>query len=59
MHIISIDVGMKNLAFCLLEITNNDYIIKDWDIIDLCETQNHICKFPKKNNIQCSKRQNM
>ena len=56
MQIISIDVGMKNLAFCLVEIKNNDYIIKDWDIIDLCETQNHICKFPKKNNIQCSKK---
>jgi hypothetical protein len=38
--ILSIDVGIKNLAFCLLEINENKTItIVKWDIIDLTKTQ--------------------
>ena len=38
--ILSIDVGIKNLAFCLLEINENKTItIIKWDIIDLTKTQ--------------------
>ena len=36
MIILSIDVGMKNLAYCLFESINNDYKILKWDIINLC-----------------------
>lgn len=38
MNILSIDVGIKNLAFCLFQIENNDYIIKEWDVVDLTNT---------------------
>jgi len=39
MLILSIDIGIKNLAFCLFEKTNEDsyFKIKLWDIINLAE----------------------
>ena len=37
-NILSIDVGMKNLAICLFSITDNiEYKIKCWDVLNLCE----------------------
>ena len=39
MKILSIDVGIKNLAFCILENLDNKYIIKEWDVINLCKKQ--------------------
>ena len=41
MKILSIDVGMKNLAFCLFNIQDNlKYNIEKWDVIDLCKEKN-------------------
>jgi hypothetical protein len=37
MNIISIDVGIKNLAFCLLEKTHEKKSILKWDVLNLCE----------------------
>jgi hypothetical protein len=64
MRILSIDVGIKNLAFCLLE---NDKITK-WDVINLSTQESFICcgteknikcknsaKFTKDNNHYCLK----
>ena len=38
MSILSIDVGMKHLAYCVLKNNDGDdnYIIQDWNVIDLC-----------------------
>jgi len=39
MQIISIDVGIKNLAYCIIDIdtsTNSEYKIIKWDSINLC-----------------------
>lgn len=61
MKILSIDVGIKNLALCILETSkNDDFVIKYWDVINLFEEQNKICKFNilnKKNKTykQCNK----
>ena len=35
MKVLSIDVGMKNLAYCFFDIKDNNYKIIDWDVIDL------------------------
>jgi len=53
MRILSIDVGIKNLAYCLLEadLTNKTYKIIKWDVLNLlCETN-----FKCNHNIQSKK----
>ena len=57
MKILSIDVGIKNLAFCLFDksLTNEHFKITTWDIIDISEQENTIiCGFVEKNEI-CNK----
>jgi len=52
MRIISIDVGIKNLAYCVMEKSGvNDathvenYTILQWDVINLCGEE-HVCNCP-------------
>jgi hypothetical protein len=64
MRVLSIDVGIKNLAFCLFEKlpeTNQFKVIK-WDIINLTDDQclkcslcNNPAKFKKNNTCFCQK----
>ena len=54
MKILSIDVGIKNLAFCLFDKspTAEHFKITKWDIIDISEQENTIiCGFVEKNEI--------
>ncbi|MAS50977.1 MAG: hypothetical protein CL712_03515 [Chloroflexi bacterium] len=56
LNILSIDVGMKNLAICLFSITDNiEYKIKCWDVLNLCEEQNFICGEKNKKCQPCNK----
>ena len=64
MNILSFDVGMKNLAYCLFKIENKQYTILDWDIINICSNDKEvkqICQgFKKKKrkidkNEKCTK----
>lgn len=43
MKLLSWDVGIKNLAFCMIDITDNKWSIKDWGIINLVEPENYKC----------------
>ena len=45
MKVLSIDVGIKNLAFCLMEKleSTSDYKILMWDIIDLSQREKLKC----------------
>ena len=37
MKLLSIDVGIKNLALCLFNVENNEkYEILNWDVVNLC-----------------------
>jgi len=57
MKILSIDVGIKNLAFCLFDKspTAEHFKVTKWDIIDISEQENTIiCGFVEKNEI-CNK----
>jgi hypothetical protein len=51
MKILSIDVGIKNLAICILETNsnNNNYKICYWNIINLCNNSLKICNKCNKN----------
>ena len=56
MRIISIDVGIKNLALCLFEKIENSDLFKiiKWDILNISEQENYKCLFIEKNKI-CDK----
>jgi hypothetical protein len=54
MKILSIDVGMKNLAYCLLDLKEKEIKITNWDIIDLCENTENTCEGYLKNGKKCS-----
>jgi len=40
MKVISWDIGIKHLAYCIIEKTENDFEILDWGMIDISETDN-------------------
>ena len=57
MKVLSIDVGIKNLAFCLFDrsITSTHFHIKKWDIVDISEKEDMSkCCFIEK-NVLCNK----
>lgn len=56
MNVLSIDVGMKNLAYCILKVKDNTYDITDWDIINLCNDKKYICEVCTKKNGKCGKK---
>tara|TARA_Y100000389_G_C17350082_1_gene457954 strand:+ start:133 stop:762 length:630 start_codon:yes stop_codon:yes gene_type:complete len=64
MYILSIDVGIKNLAHCLIDVIDNSYNIIAWDSIDLSkdfmiycnnENCNNIAKVSSNNSNFCQK----
>ena len=57
MKILSIDVGIKNLAFCLFEKSeNSDYFkITKWDTVNISEQETHNCIAVDKNGVICNK----
>jgi Mitochondrial resolvase Ydc2 / RNA splicing MRS1 len=56
MRLISIDIGIKNLAFCLFDLIENksSYQIIEWDIVDISqEGPTPICCMKNKGNTNC------
>lgn len=58
----SIDVGIKNLAMCIMQNTPNDpksfehYSILLWDVFNLLGHQTHLCKGTTKKGSLCGKK---
>ena len=50
MKILSIDVGIKNLAFCMLIYKNGNINIEKWNSINICEDDKKLCREKKKKN---------
>lgn len=57
MKIISFDVGIINLAYCIFEIKDNNYTIIEWNVINLCNVNKRICRY-SDNKITCTKTAN-
>lgn len=54
MYYIGWDIGIKNLAYCIIEKTNTCEIIHDLNIINLIDPpETHNCSFTNKNNSIC------
>lgn len=48
MKLLSIDVGIKNLALCLIDLDKeNEYNIEKWDVINLCNEVKKTCECGK------------
>ena len=56
MKILSIDVGIKNLAFCLFNKCdeNANFKITKWDIVNISQQETFNCTFIDKDKI-CNK----
>ena len=55
MKVLSFDVGIKNMAYCILKIDNSNVEIVDWNIINLMdEVIQHICSCSQKNGKSCT-----
>ena len=54
MIVLSIDVGIKNLACCIFDISETKILkISDWDVINICEDEkNKLCCFSEQS--KCS-----
>lgn len=55
MKVLSFDVGIKNMAYCILQIDNSNVEIIDWNIINLMdEVVDYKCSCYQKNGKTCS-----
>jgi hypothetical protein len=52
--ILGFDVGIRNLAYCVVEMDNNNYSISDWGIINLDEDRK-LCQFTLRTKNLCHK----
>lgn len=56
MRLLSIDVGIKNLSFCLFEINNKNTTIVSWDNINLTEKETALCCYLSLNETNSKKK---
>ena len=48
MNLLSIDVGIKNLALCLIHLDEtNNFKIEKWDVVNLCKEVKQTCECGK------------
>ena len=55
MKVLSIDVGIKNLALCLFDNSDGYYKISKWDVVNVSERETAICGFTDKQKGKCDK----
>ena len=51
--IAAFDVGIRNLAFCVMSLKNNHFYIDHWQSIDLLQQDKLVCSAIMKNGNQC------
>ena len=56
MHILSIDIGIKNLSHCLFRVNNGRFIVLQWDVVDLTNDNTTTCTAITKKKGICGKR---
>lgn len=53
-RVLSFDVGVRNLAYCIIDKNNDDFKIEKWDLIDLVDDR-LVCEHVLRNNRKCGK----
>ena len=53
MNLISFDVGIKHLAYCIINFENDVVSIKEWNVVNLCDEQ-YLCEMNVESEI-CNK----
>jgi len=48
MKILSFDVGIKNLAYCILSVEDNDFKILEWDVLNIIDNKKKVKEFSLK-----------
>jgi hypothetical protein len=48
MKLLSFDIGIKNMAYCLFDVSNSNLEILDWNVIDLTNSQQILANEPLK-----------
>jgi hypothetical protein len=56
MHILSIDIGIKNMSHCLFRVNNGQFIVLQWGVIDLTNDSTMTCNALTKKKGVCGKR---
>jgi hypothetical protein len=57
--IISFDIGIKNLAYCIFTVGTDSLLIRDWNVINLLDqntTTTPVCNCPKAKSGLCGKK---
>ena len=54
MYLISFDVGIKNMAYCIFYFNGSELIVQDWNILNLLENSKipDLCSFEMKSKKQ-------
>jgi hypothetical protein len=42
LHLMSFDIGIKNLSYCMISSNNNDVVISDWKVLDISKGESDI-----------------
>ena len=48
MKILSFDVGIKNLAYCLFDLSDHSIKILDWNVINITNQAYYLCESMQK-----------
>ena len=56
MHILSIDIGIKNLSHCLFRVNGGQFVVLHWDVVDLTNDSTVTCSATTKKEKPCGKR---
>ena len=55
-RLLSFDVGIKNLAYCIVDISQNEIGLLEWNVLNLCNgCKNQVCGEILKNKKVCGK----
>jgi hypothetical protein len=56
MKLASFDIGIKHMAYCILDIDANNIKIIDWDVVNILNEKINLCQAKTKKGLICNKK---